>query len=1408
MKKQQFFELLEEYDKKNIHELDRYVTFEIDSDVNINNDIREYFTNDGDGKVKMNLTDFIMNSLNDDRLYEVLKELWHGIPSNPNKSIYNVKLLLTDQTDIAKKLNLSIEKFKYIYLKYKILQGFCSKDFQSGLFMDNEVYFKNIFQENNYLIDMFVNLILYWDINIFDELNKQFKNLNSELFNEKTSNILESSKQYSPKDDIQLSIFLKMIACVILYYCKKQKSNSENKTIDKIKKNIKDNIIDDQEKIIALSYLTYLNSLFQKKKLMTNEQYFKLFGRVRTTKYEFSQSIAYDKDQRNKRKRENEKRMSQANNFHEKYEQQAQKVKMGSVRPTTTNNGKSTTQNTTQKKKGKKRATDVDKERLIKKTFEYMVDINLLKKIIESDDFRLGFHVNSLDTLKTIYVKNIPIFNQLMSILISLKSRINIDSKKQQDNCYIKARLNDLSRLLDSISTIFTLSINNKSIAENIKLLFQDINSNIKKYIELYEGLCSIPNDEPEPNQVNNSKLNEYLDILDIDIDEFSQLNPSEKVQKLKDSYKRLSIVRHPNKHPNEINKYTKEFQILLTAYEELRKIYHGIETNVKVNNSKLNQYLDILGIDNTMFSTLNLREKVKKIKESYKSLALEKHPNKHRNKPQNKQNEYQKEFQIIDNAYKELRKIYAGILSTSNVPTGNVPTETVPTETVPTGNVPTETVPTRNVPTETVPTGNVPTGNATVSLKSTLKNKNKKSNSFSLSTKVLPPKKLSNKTNLLDIIIETLNSSLMEQVQLFRHSLRGYLTQKLTDLNSFYSLFSPFNTLFDDNFYQTDSNGKFILLLDNDIIKRFFSDLTDKIDPKDIDKYKQLCNNIQSYIRYINHGVEFINSNKNEETFKELVYYNFFHNLNNVIQIILKSLNQLNPQYEKLNAFQTVLATTLSIMKNKKLYEFKTEKNNTKTEKFVANRVNVKKFGKENVKNFKKEIKDEISELIGQNKNSNMSSLLHKLIKKLNDKYQIDPVKEINKVFLDKLKSTFSFSKSINSDRFEEIIGKMVEKLSKLKEKDRKDSLLEFLYIYVISFSQQERFKIFENIRQTKEGIRKSNVTVEEVLSNINREKEERARMNTIRATLTDFERRLLGTLATPEQKLLEYTAKAEQLFKTKSANKLALVLSKISSNSPLAKKYIKKHQPLLLKNKINVPAIASAANNTAAASAANRNAAASAANRNAAAAAANNAASAKNTASMNNASSPTRTVANSNAASNSNASAANSNAAVNEAAAAANLKAYENELLLVPNNKLELSHKLLSYEKKAKQLFKTQNQTKIKEIIRNIQTPLAIAYTNKYGSLEKAKTSNNFGLSVSNNQQSKPSFKKKNSEIIAEVTQKLMNMNKVPVGPKRIAYRQKIGGIISTIKSNNKLNISSIDDYIKEVRKRLPKK
>ena len=139
--------------------------------------------------------------------------------------------------------------------------------------------------------------------------------------------------------------------------------------------------------------------------------------------------------------------------------------------------------------------------------------------------------------------------------------------------------------------------------------------------------------------------------------------------------------------------------------------------------------------------------------------------------------------------------------------------------------------------------------------------------------------------------------------------------------------------------------------------------------------------------------------------------------------------------------------------------------------------------------------------------------------------------------------------------------------------------------------------------------------------------------------------------------------------------------------------------------------------------------------------------------------------------------------------------MKDYENSLSSNSYTKVDLKHKLILYEREAKKLFKTNKSTDIKEIIREIQTPLAIEYIRVFGSPEKVNNNNILTLSF-----------KKNSDIVEKVVINFMHkLPKNATSKSKIAYRQKIDNIIEKIKSNNKLNITSIEDYIEEVKKRL---
>ena len=1031
-----------------------------------------------------------------------------------------------------------------------------------------------------------------------------------------------------------------------------------------------------------------------------------------------------------------------------------------------------------------------------------MVDIDLSNKITEQTNFKMGCNQTSLTTLQTIYQRNNRIFNQLITFLSTLKSRINIDKKKRDDNCFIFNTLSDLRRLLTTILGVLISTINKEK--ESIKLLFKQILENIDKYIKIYEKLCSSNNEEPNQVYVNKDKEIEYLNILGIDIQAFYELDKNEKIKEIKKSYKRLALEKHPNK--------------------------------VKQNNQNMNQI---------------------------------------------QENQATAVFQEISKAYLYLSEIY------SNGESNN---------------------------------GEV--NNKRVKLNMGF-GKSKPSTDIIFISKSLS---LKNK-GLLDIIVENLNPSLMLYLQEKQHNMIRFLEEQLTNLKSCYLLFTPFNTLFDDKFEQRrNQTDRFILLLNNDKVKKFESELIKFLSADNIEKYQELCHKIELFIRYINYGVEFTTNNINKEKLNDLVYYNFFNNLNNIIEIILKSLEQENPNYSKLKFIQTALGTILTNIKkkNKELYVFRVEKNNSGTERFAPNSVNTKKVGREQIQEFKVKIKKEISKLIEEYNNSLndlTEELLKQLIQKMNDKYKIEKIK-ISRDVLNRLKSTFSleFSGNIDSITIEEIINKLVNKLTN-STKHIKENILEFLYIYVISFSKQRQFNIFEKIKERKSKIIASSKQVNKFLSNITKKREEEKHLMTKIADLKKFETSLqsLGSTLSEEQKLLAYETKAKEIFKIKIQNDLSSVLSNI--NTPFARKYIET-KILLTEGKSNKVSGNNNSNNKKAIIEQikelfkqifkndNENTLLNYSTKNSKdrlnklfnelikmykisfsklanlpnlddiirsffdkinklfvgmykkdyvdllirelhesnkkddflmkeiiipvimkvirtkikilesynnrkhnilellfifvesfsypkPTLINNSRKvvAKNTVSKNTVSKKTvskNTVPNNTVPNNINQEEVNNIPTILK-----KLKDYENLLSSNSYTKVDLKHKLILYEIKAKKLFKTNKSTDIKEIIRKIQTPLAIEYISVFGSPEKVNNNNNNILTLS--------FKK-NSDIVEKIVINFMQkLPKNATSKSKIAYRQKIDNIIEKIKSNNKLNITSIEDYIEEVKKSL---
>ena len=952
---------------------------------------------------KYDVLDFISNGLNnEDEFYQELYVLF--------KSELRIENLKMPNDTLSKKyrilVNSNLNAFKRKYLKYKIFEEFTIKfsEILSGYNVNR------IYNSNNDTYDVFINLILFG--NYLNELKEEII--------------------YIP----DLNVYLKIIACVIVKYFSESKKDPTSKFIA-------EKITDPQEKQLALQYIKDLFELFQETDV-SNEDYFKLFVKVRENKQSPQPLSTSGFNTQTNREPAVSRVQGIGNDYMRSYESQLHVPKSRITLPKKNTTKNTTTKNTTLESKdiiykGKKKATDEDKIRIIFETFGKMVDIDLSNKITEQTNFKMGCNQTSLTTLQTIYQRNNHIFSQLITLLSTLKSRINIDKKKRDDYCFIFNTLSDLRRLLTTILDVLISTINKEK--ESIKLLFKQILENIDKYIKIYEKLCSSNNEEPNQVYVNKDKEIEYLNILGIDIQAFSELDKNEKIKEIKKSYKRLALEKHPNK--------------------------------VKQNSPNMN-----------------------KIQENQATAV----------------------FQEIGKAYLYLSEIY------SNGESNN---------------------------------GEV--NNAKGKLNMGFK-KGKPSTDIILISKSLS---LKNK-GLLDIIVENLNPLLMFYLQEKQHNKIRFLEEQLTNLKSCYLLFTPFNALFDDKFEQRKNpTDRFILLLNNDKVKKFESELIKFLSADNIEKYQELCHKIELFIRYINYGVEFTTNNINKEKLNDLVYYNFFNNLNNIIEIILKSLDQENPNYSKLKFVQTALGTILTNMKkdNKELYVFRVEKNNSGTEQFVPNSVNTKKFGREEIQQFKVKIKKEISKLIEEYNNSLndlTEELLKQLIQKMNDKYKIEKIK-ISRDFLNKLKTTFrlDFSGNIDSINIEEIINKIVIKLTNSR-KHIKESILEFLYIYVSSFSKQERFKIFEKIKEQKSNITKSSNQVNEFLSNITKKRKEEKTLMTKIADLKRFETSLqsLGRTISDEQKLLAYETKAKEIFKIKTDNELSSVLSNV--NTPFARKYI----------------------------------------------------------------------------------------------------------------------------------------------------------------------------------------------------------------------------------------------------------
>lgn len=436
------------------------------------------------------------------------------------------------------------------------------------------------------------------------------------------------------------------------------------------------------------------------------------------------------------------------------------------------------------------------------------------------------------------------------------------------------------------------------------------------------------------------------------------------------------------------------------------------------------------------------------------------------------------------------------------------------------------------------------------------------------------------------------------------------------------FELFTPFNFLYDSKFNGLNSLlGNFILSIDNNLVKRFNILISSSLR---FDEYKQLCFNMDNYIKYILFDLSFIDNIENNDSFKIIVYYNFFHNLKSIMEIILDYLTNKNPRYKIFfnlkKKLDEIIQNFKKLDKDKK-YSIVLDTEKTKNGIFASNRFNVRKVGKEQIKKQRETImkttKQLFEKLNSKNKtnhffkkfdetkeNKDKRILLLKKIKELLDElineYNIsfenllksDNLKNIIKSFFEKINTNLQENysqtyvnelidslfrindkdkvKFLKKSIFEPVINQLVDKLITFGYKQVKFNILELLYIFAISFSSENQQ--LRNIQQQRINIMRVNQNVSQVVTEIKTENKQHKLALIVIEELKQKADQLEGTLANPQQKQneLEKTLSNSMKKHNVSPNLLAVTLSTVKPkmNTNSGKEFMKGINKLLLTN------------------------------------------------------------------------------------------------------------------------------------------------------------------------------------------------------------------------------------------------
>jgi len=1020
---------------------------------------------------KYDVLEFIGECLNNQINYTNLSSLYKSQPYiNEHLKIPTLNLL----EDYRKLLNCNLLNFKKKYIKYKIFEKFVIK-FREIL---DDYDVNSIYNSNESINDMFIILILYYD----------------EILN--NENI----------DTYRLIIYLKIIACVIVNFYKKTGSGLSIFQI------IKEKITDQSEYAIALEYIEILANLFTGDKEMSNEQYFKLFSKLRTHKpNRFSQRHVplFNNYQPNKAAEIEEQLNAKKRNTKPRFQR---------ALPPVVQKSKNTSKpviNNQDIVKRKIKATDEDKIQIITKSFEDMDKKDSLFKPL------LGFHaiilfeknteladIDTIKELKKIYEKNNEILDIFFRLLNTLSQLISLKDKNKKDYYDIEKILGHLINVLDQLSNIFRTSISDQSEGAKITQLFNSIIRNIQKnLLEKYDDEKS--QKFKKKNKLTPEEVNQYLNILEITIQEIDGKSLEEINKIINRQFRTLSKKTHSDKTLSSTNN---KFSKLVQAKDKLKDFYS--ESEQKSENNENNE---------TNYNTNEYRK--------FRNNYLQENPN-FMPVASSAQNYENRENKIRYNYKKHLKSV-------SNT---------------------------------------------------------------------------TRKDLLNDIIIPRIRESIDI----------GKLDELTSDsLMRLFELFTPFNFLYDHQFNKFKNQvGNFILSIDNNLVKRFNILISSSFHFKE---YVQLCFNMDNYIKYILLDLSFIDNIENKDSFKIIVYYNFFHNLKSIIEIILDYLTDKDPRHGKFfnlkKKLDEIIQKFKKLDKDKK-YSIVLATEKTKSGIFASNRFNVRKVGKEQIKKqretimkttkqlFKKlnsknktnnffekfrkitenedkkmlllkKIKELLDELIVEYnisfenllKSDNLKNIIESFFEKINTKLQGNYSKDYVGNLIEKLFSTTNDNnkiKFLKKQIFDPVIKQLVEKLITFHYNKVIFNILELLYIFAISFSSENQQ--LRNIKQQRKNIKRVNENVSQVLTGIQTENKKQKLALIVIEELKQKAEQLEGTRANPQQKQteLEKTLSNSMEKHRVSPDLLALTLSTVKPriNTNSGKEFMKVIEQLLLTN------------------------------------------------------------------------------------------------------------------------------------------------------------------------------------------------------------------------------------------------